>query len=149
MFSKRLHSVRVDWLNPWLYAHVQSFSVCFSAFESNSTSLEIMTKNHFFFADENRDEDKQFLTDLSDQNYSKFNVDLPSSGTNRYWHREVLRYRRGKTYTITSTNVNEISLTSIAVLADIWYEKDNMRETHIQIHEPVYDSTAKGMHKLS
>lgn len=52
-------------------------------------------------------------------------------------------YRRGKSYAITKPNANDISLTSIAVLADIWFGNENLEQS-IRIHRPVYDSAAKG-----
>lgn len=103
-----------------------------------------MNEQFTILADETRLHEKQFLIDISEQNYSKYNVELPSSGHDRYWHKILLSYAKGKSYKITRSNANEISLTSIAVLADIWYRNDNLRP-NIQIHRPVYDSSVKGL----
>lgn len=88
--------------------------------------------------------DQQFLADISDQNYSKYNIELPSSGHDRFWHKKLLSYQKGKSYTIAKRNTNDISLIAIAVLVDIWYGNDNLKHS-IQFHRPVYDSSAKGL----
>lgn len=106
--------------------------------------------------------EKQFLHDIANQNYTKYNIDVPAITSKttettksfvcngkelkqpeNWLHNLESADAKGKLYVVNKRHVNEIIQTATAVVCDIWLSKPFMMQT-MKAHLPVYDPVVKG-----
>lgn len=103
----------------------------------------------FIFADEKRDAvAKEFLSDIANQNYAKYGIDVNVS-TSTTWFNHLNNYNQnGSLFIVNHRNTNDMYAVATAAITDIWFEKPFLK-SQIIVHQPFYDQTVNGTCNLS
>lgn len=97
--------------------------------------------------------EKQFLTDIATQNYSKFNIDVQNNlktvqsdqKVTRTWFDKLSKYNEsGRMLVVNKRIKNDIIGTATAIISNVWFNEANLIK-EIQQHAPFYDYSTKGI----
>ena len=80
--------------------------------------------------------EKQFLSDISAQNYSKFDMNISS------WQ-DQSKDLKGKLFVVTKMHPDTLLLASTAIFQQS-FEPENLQET-LRVHLPIVETNSEGM----
>lgn len=88
---------------------------------------------------------KEFLSDIANQNYSKYSIDVDANVTNSWFNQLMAYNQNGQMFIVKHRNVhaNDIFTTATAALTDIWF-KEEFLKPQIIVHQPFYDQSVRG-----
>lgn len=110
--------------------------------------------------------EKQFLSDIAAQNYTKYNIDIDAihskiaSAARKFvcdgkevkrpdnWFQNLDSFsQKGKLYLVNKRHANEIIQTATAVVSDVWLRKPFLNQA-MRVYLPLFDPLVKGSFRL-
>lgn len=84
-------------------------------------------------------QEKEFLTDIAHQNFTKYGIHITANVTN-----SLNNYnKKGHLFIVNHRNMNDMLAAATAAITDIWFEKPFLK-SQIIVHQPYYDQIVKG-----